>query len=258
MPDLFNLEGRIAVVTGASSGLGADAAVAYATYGADVALLDYRFEKLEETAKRVEALGKRALSIACDVSDEENVKAAVEEVIATFGKIDILLNNAGIAVSGGVEELTLEDWNRIVATNMTGVFLMSKYVIPNMKENHYGKVINIASVNALIADKNPLLWRHAYNATKAGVQGLTTGMAASYGLDNITVNSIGPGLFESGMTGDTLFKHDSLMWMYNALSPFGRPGAPGELNGTIIYLSSEASSYVSGQHIMVDGAYSII
>jgi gluconate 5-dehydrogenase len=258
MPNLFNLEGRIAVVTGASSGLGADAAVAYATYGADVALLARRVEKLEETAKKVEALGRRALPVACDVTDEKSVKAAIEKVIETFGKIDILLNNAGIAVRGGVDELALEDWNRIVATNMTGVFLVSKYVIPNMKANHYGKIINTASINAIIADKDPSLWRHAYNATKAGVRGLTTGMAASYGLDNITVNSIGPGLFESEMTENTLFKHEQFLQMYNALSPFGRPGARGELNGTIIYLSSEASSYVSGQHIIIDGGFSIV
>jgi gluconate 5-dehydrogenase len=258
MPNLFDLEGRIAVVTGASSGLGADAAVAYAAYGADVALLARRFEKLQETAKKVEALGKRALPIVCDVGDEENVKAAIEEVIATFGKIDILLNNAGITSRGGVDELKLENWDRVVATNMTGIFLMSKYVIPHMKERHYGKVINVASVNALIADKYPLLSRHAYNATKSGVRGLTMGMAASYGLDNITVNSVSPGLFETEMTKDTLFKFEPLVKTYNALSPFGRPGDHGELNGTIIYLSSEASSYVSGQHIVVDGCYSIV
>ncbi|MDR2109285.1 MAG: SDR family oxidoreductase [Coriobacteriales bacterium] len=258
MPDLFNLKGRTAVVTGASSGLGADAALAYAEYGADVALLARRTDKLGETAKKVEALGVRALPVACDVTDEQSVEAAIKTVIDAFGKIDILLNNAGIAVGGGVDSLELEDWNRIVATNLTGVFLVSKYVIPHMRKQHYGKVVNTASINAIIADKEPTLWRHAYNATKAGVRGLTMGMAASYGVDNITVNSIGPGLFESEMTENTLFKHEPFMKMYNALTPFARPGARGELNGTIIYLSSEASSYVSGQHIVIDGGFSIV
>jgi gluconate 5-dehydrogenase len=258
MADLFDLKGRIAVVTGASSGLGADAAVAYAEYGADVALLARRVEKLGETAKKVEAFGRRALPVACDVTDEQSVSVAIEKVIETFGQIDILLNNAGIAVGGGVDTLQLEDWNRIVATNLTGVFLVSKYVIPQMQKQHYGKVVNTASINAVIADKEPTLWRHAYNATKAGVRGLTMGMAASYGVDNITVNSIGPGLFESEMTENTLFKHEPFMKMYNALDPFGRAGARGELNGTIIYLSSEASSYVSGQHIIIDGGFSIV
>jgi gluconate 5-dehydrogenase len=256
--NLFDLKGRIAVVTGASSGLGADAAVAYAEHGADVALLARRVEKLGETAKKVEALGRRALPVACDVTDEQSIASAIETVISGFGKIDILLNNAGIAVGGGVDTIALEDWNRIVATNLTGVFLVSKYVIPHMREQRYGKVVNTASINAVIADKEPTLWRHAYNATKAGVRGLTAGMAASYGVDNITVNSIGPGLFESEMTENTLFKHEPFMQMYNSLTPFGRPGARGELNGTIIYLSSDASSYVSGQHIIIDGGFSII
>jgi gluconate 5-dehydrogenase len=258
MADLFNLEGKVAVVTGASSGLGADAAIAYAESGADVALLARRVEKLDETAKKVEALGRRALPVACDVMDESSVAKAVDEVIAGFGKIDILLNNAGIAVGGGVDTLALEDWNRIVSTNLTGVFLVSKYVIPSMRKSGYGRVVNTASINAIVADKEPTLWRHAYNATKAGVRGLTMGMAASYGVDNITVNSIGPGLFESEMTENTLFKHESFMKMYNGLVPLGRPGARGELNGTIIYLSCDASAYVSGQHIVIDGGFSIV
>jgi gluconate 5-dehydrogenase len=258
MANLFDLSGKVAVVTGASSGLGADAAVAYAEQGADVALLARRVEKLKVTAEKVEALGRRALPVACDVMDEANVAAAIGEVIAAFGKIDILLNNAGIAVRGGVDSLELEDWNRIVATNLTGVFLVSKYVIPHMRERKYGRVVNVASINAVLADKDPSLWRHGYNATKAGVRGLTAGMAASYGLDNITVNSIGPGLFESEMTENTLFKHEGFMNMYKALVPLGRPGARGELNGTIIYFSSDASSYVSGQHIIIDGGFSII
>ncbi|MDR2197136.1 MAG: SDR family oxidoreductase [Coriobacteriales bacterium] len=258
MAHLFDLKGRVVVITGASSGLGADAALAYAEYGADVALLARRVDKLGETAQKVEALGRRAVPVACDVTDEQSVAAAIETVIEAFGKIDILLNNAGIAVGGGVDSLALEDWDRIVATNLTGVFLVSKYVIPHMRAQHYGKVVNVASINAVIADKVPTLWRHAYNATKAGVRGLTIGMAASYGVDNITVNSVGPGLFESEMTENTLFKHEPFMEMYNSLNPAGRPAARGELNGTLIYLSSEASSYVSGQHIIIDGGISII
>jgi len=253
MKNLFDLTGKVAVVTGASSGLGADAAEAYAQYGADVALLARRKEKLEETAKRVEALGRKALSVTCDVTDEESVSQAIEQVIAEFGKIDILLNNAGVAVSGAVDQLSLEAWNKALATNMTGIFLMSKYVIPHMKANGGGKVVNIASINAVIADKVPELARHSYNATKAGVRGLTMGMAASYGMDNITVNSIGPGLFESEMTENTLFKHEGFMAAYNMQSPMGRPARRGELNGTIIYLSSDASSYVNSQHILVEG-----
>jgi gluconate 5-dehydrogenase len=258
MANLFDLKGQVAIVTGASSGLGADAAVAYAEHGADVALLARRVEKLGITAEKVEALGQRALPVVCDVSDEQSVIAAIEEVVKTFGKIDILLNNAGIFVRGGLEQVQLEDWNRIVGTNLTGVFLMSKYVIPHMRAQSYGKVVNIASINATIVDKEPPFWRHAYNATKAGVCGLTLGIAGSYGVDNITANSIGPGLFESELTVNTLFKNEPFLKTHNGINPSGRPAARGELNGTIIYLSSRASSYVTGQHIIVDGGFSIV
>lgn len=256
--NLFDLTGKVAVVTGASSGLGADAARAYAEYGADVALLARRLDRLESLATEIEKTGRRALAVACDVSDEESVKAAVKQVIDHFGKADILLNNAGVAVPGTVEEIAAGDWDRAMAINVKGMYLMCKYIVPHMRKRKYGKIVNIASINAVIGDKNPQLARHVYNASKAAVRGLTTGMAASYGLDNITVNSIGPGLFESEMTENTLFKHEDFMKLYNMLSPAGRPGRKGELNGTIVYFSSDASSYVTGQHIIVDGGTSIV
>lgn len=256
--NLFDLTGKVAVVTGASSGLGADAARAYAEYGADVALLARRLDRLESLAAEIEKTGRRALAVACDVSDEESVKAAVKQVIDHFGKADILLNDAGVAVPGTVEEIEAGDWDRAMAINVKGMYLMCKYIVPHMRKQKYGKIVNIASINAVIGDKNPQLARHVYNASKAAVRGLTTGMAASYGLDNITVNSIGPGLFESEMTENTLFKHEDFMKLYNMLSPAGRPGRKGELNGTIVYFSSDASSYVTGQHIIVDGGTSIV
>lgn len=256
--NLFDLTGKVAVVTGASSGLGADAARAYAEYGADVALLARRLDRLESLAAEIEKTGRRALAVACDVSEEESVKAAVKQVIDHFGKADILLNDAGVALPGTVEEIAAGDWDRAMAINVKGMYLMCKYIVPHMRKQKYGKIVNIASINAVIGDKNPQLARHVYNASKAAVRGLTTGMAASYGLDNITVNSIGPGLFESEMTENTLFKHEDFMKLYNMLSPAGRPGRKGELNGTIVYFSSDASSYVTGQHIIVDGGTSIV
>ena len=246
------------MVTGASSGLGADAARAYAAYGADVALLARRKERLDVLAGELRGQGVDALPVACDVSDEESIKAAVKEVLDHFGRIDILLNNAGVAVPGGVETLTPEEWDRSMNVNVKGIYLMCKYVVPQMRERKYGKIVNIASINATLADKVPELWRHSYNASKAAVRGLTIGMAASYAADNITVNSIGPGLFESEMTENTLFKHEGFMNMYNGIDPASRPGRRGELNGTIIYFSSEASSYVTGQHVIVDGGFSIV
>ena len=258
MNNLFDLTGKVAIVTGASSGLGADAARAYAEYGASVALLARRKDKLDHVVKEIEDKGGKALAVQCDVSDEQSIKSAVEEVMSQFGQIDILLNNAGVATGGSVENISVEVWDKVMDINVKGIFLMSKYVVPHMRERKYGKIVNIASINAVLADKDPSLFRHSYNASKAAVRGLTMGMAASYMQDNITVNSIGPGLFESEMTENTLLKHEPFLRAYNTISPAGRPGKKGELNGTIIYLSSDASSYVTSQHILVDGGFAIV
>ncbi len=257
MNNLFDLTGKVAIVTGASSGLGADAARAYAEYGADVALLARRKDKLDAVVKEIEAMGRRAIAIACDVSEEENVRQAVEETVSRFEKVDILLNNAGIAAGGSVETLTEAAWNQSMDINVKGIFLLCKYVIPHMKAQNYGRIVNIASVNAVVADKSPALVRHVYNTSKAAVLGLTKGMAASYAQHGIIVNAIGPGLFESEMTADTLFQHQEFMHMYNALCPASRPGAKGELNGPILFFSSDAASYTTGQFLLVDGGFTI-
>ena len=258
MKDMFNLEKKVAVVTGASSGLGHDAAVMYAEYGADLALLDLNKNDLEKVKEEIEKLGRKVIAIECDVTKEEEVKSAVSKVLEVFSHIDILLNNAGIAVRGGVETLTEDEWDKSFNVNVKGMYLLSKYIIPGMKERKYGKIVNIASVNAVIADKNDIFIRHSYNASKAAVLGLTTGMACSYAKYGITVNAIGPALFKTGMTKDTLFKSEEFLNGYNMLNPTGRPGNEKELNGTILYLSSDASSYVQGQFIIVDGGGTLV
>lgn len=258
MNNLFDLSGKVAVVCGASSGLGADAAVCYAKYGADVALLARRVEKLETVEKEIAGLGRRVISIKCDVTCEDDVRNAIEKVKAKFGRIDILLNNAGVAVKGGVDSLSESDWDKSFNTNVKGMFFTSKYVVPIMIDQKYGHIVNIASVNAVIADKNDLFIRHSYNASKAAVLGLTKGMACSYAKYGITVNAIGPALFKTEMTASTLFKSDEFLKGYSYQNPTSRPANPGELNGTIIYLSSDAASYVQGQFIIVDGGASIV
>lgn len=256
--DLFDLTGKVAVVTGASAGLGADAALAYAQAGADVALLARRAEKLAAVKQEIEKTGRRVAAIPCDVTSEESVKNAINTVMGTFGHIDILLNDAGVAVRGGVDTLTAEEWDKSFNTNVKGIFLVCKYVVPQMKVQKYGKIVNIASVNAVLGDKNDMFIRHSYNASKAAVLGLTTGMACSYAKYGITVNAIGPALFESEMTANTLFKSEKFLQGYDLLNPSGRPGRKGELNGTVLYLSSDASSYVQGQFIVVDGGGALV
>ncbi|MCU6762972.1 Gluconate 5-dehydrogenase [uncultured Roseburia sp.] len=255
---MFNLKGKVAVVTGASSGLGADAARAYAKAGASVAILARRKEKLEALAEELKSDHTNVLAVSCDVTDEASVKSAVQQVIEHFGKIDILLNNAGIAVKGGVDTLSQDDWNRSMDTNVKGIFLVSKYVVPHMMEQHYGKIINTSSVNAFIGDKADLFIRHSYNASKSAVLGLSMGMAASYGKYNITVNTICPGLFESEMTSSTLFQSEEFLKAYSYQCPLGRPGQPGELNGAILFFSSDASSYITGQFMIIDGGTSFV
>lgn len=252
------LKDKVAIVTGASSGIGKSAAIAMAKEGAKVAVFARRLEKLEEVKKEIEALGQEALAVQCDVVDEEQVKAGVEKVAKEFGHIDILFNNAGIAVRGGVHQLSLEEWNRSMDINVKGIYLVSKYVIPYMIEQKYGKVINTASINGFIADKSEMFIRHSYNASKAAVIGLTKGMAASYGVHNITVNAIGPALFETEMTATTLFASKEFLAHYNAVNPMARPGKIGELNGTILYFASDMSSYTTGQTLFVDGGLTIV
>ncbi|MCP1101642.1 SDR family oxidoreductase [Lachnospiraceae bacterium PAL113] len=255
---MYDLKGKVAVITGASSGLGADAARGYAKEGANVALLARRVEKLEALAEELKAFNVDVFIHSCDVTDEESVKTAMEAVHSHFKRVDILLNNAGIAVRGGVHDMSVEDWDKSLNTNLKGIFLSSKYVIPYMMEQEYGKIVNIASINAVIADKQDVFIRHSYNASKSGVLGITKGMAASYGKYNITVNAVGPGLFESEMTENTLFKSSDFLNGYNYQCPMGRPGKRGELNGVILFFSSEMSSYVSGQFVIVDGGTSIV
>lgn len=258
MTNMFDLTGKVAVVTGASSGLGYDAAYAYAEYGANVVLLARRYERLVALKEKIESeTGRRALAIKCDVMVEEEVKAAVEQAIAEFGKIDILLNDAGTNILGDVVSLKTEDWNTVVNTNLRGPFLMCKYVVPHMKERGYGKIVNIASVNAIMADKDDWIQRPVYNATKAGVVGLTKALCTHLAKYGITANAIGPGLFPTEMTYD-LLEVKPYMDNFIAKNPSGRIANPGELNGAVIYLSSDASSYCQGQFIVVDGGDQLV
>lgn len=258
MKDLFDLTGKVAVVTGASSGLGRDAAIAYAEYGADIVLIARRYDRLVALREQIEkSTGRRALAVKCDVTVETEVKTAIESALSTFGKIDILLNCAGTNILGDVVNLKTEDWDTVVNTNLRGPFLMSKYVIPSMKKQGYGKIVNIASVNAVMADKQDWIQRPVYNASKAGVVGLTKAMATHLAKSGITVNAIGPGLFRTEMTED-LFALKPYMENFCQHNPSDRPANPGELNGAVLFLSSDASKYVQGQFIVVDGGDQLV
>lgn len=255
---MFDFKGQYAVITGASSGLGRDMAIAFAQAGANVAVLARRKEKLEALAQEIEALGVRAIAVACDVADDASVKAAVESITKEFPRIDILVNNAGIAVRGTIDTMTDEEWDRSFDVNVKGIVHTGRYIVPIMKKQSYGRIVNISSVNALVSDKNDPFLRHSYNASKASVWGLTRAMAASYAKDNISVNAIGPGLFASEMTQDTLLASEEFVGYYNHLTPAGRIGDKGELNGAVLFLSSKEAAYVHGNMIFVDGGIRLV
>ena len=256
----FDITGKTAVVTGASSGLGAVAAVAYAAAGANVVLIGRRMDRLLCTEQRIRAVRSETcvLALSCDVTDADAAAVAVENVEREFGKVDILLNNAGITKAGTVETMSEEEWRGIFAVNVDGMYHMARAVVPAMKERKNGKIINISSVNAYIGTKGDEGSKHAYNASKSAVIGLTRGMSATYMKYGITVNAICPGLFRTEMTEEELTVNKLYERTYNAICPAGRIGAEGELNGTVLYLSSDASRYVTGQVITVDGGASLV
>lgn len=255
MKNLFDLTGKVAVVTGASSGLGMQFARALASQGADVAVIARRYEKLTALCKDIEAMGRKALPVKCDVTKEDDVEKAVSEVIEQFGKIDILVNNAGVAAGDGIENLSEEDWDKVLDTNLKGVYLFSKHVVPYMEEKKYGKIINTASMWGVVG--NAAMPATAYHASKGGVVNLTKALAGELAKYNITVNAIGPGFFESEMTKDIVYNEGFKAYL-NSRCPMKRLGQPGELDGIIIYLASDASSYTTGQTICVDGGWTAV
>lgn len=258
MKNLFDLTGKLAVVTGASSGLGRDAAYAYAQQGADVVVMARRYDRLLEVKEKIEKeYGRRAMAIRCDITVEEDIESAVQQIIEVFGRIDILLNNAGTNALGDVMTLPTSDWDNVVNTNLRGCFLTSKYIVPHMIKQQYGKIVNIASINAIMCDKEDWIQRPVYNATKAGVVGLTKAMATHLAKHNITVNAVGPGLFATEMT-ESLLAVEPYMNMINSINPSSRYGNKGELNGAVLFFSSDASSFVQGQFVIVSGGMELV
>lgn len=255
MQNLFNLSNKVAVITGAANGLGYELSKLYASYGADIVMLDIEFNKLDNLVKEVKSFGVEALAVQCDVTKEEDIKNVVSKVLNTFNKVDILVNNAGISSNGTVEDIEEAEWKKVMDTNVKSIYLMIKYLIKDMKLREYGKIINIASVCGLIS--NPSIPLHAYNTSKAAVINLTKSLAVSYAKDGITVNAIAPSLFKTKMTKN-LIKNDDFIQMYQKLCPMGRSGNLQELHGGALYFASDASSYTTGQTLFIDGGISCV
>jgi len=251
--ELFALTGRVAIVTGASRGLGEEMAEGLAEAGAALTICARRDQWLTPTLERLRGLGFRVEGMVADVSKPADVQAVVDKTMATFGRIDILVNNAGISWGAAPEEMPLDKWQKVIDVNLTGAFLFAQAAGREMLKREYGRIINIASISGLHAAVNGPHYA-AYAASKAGLMGLTRELAASWGRHNIRVNAIAPGFFRSRLADPVLPLAEPSI---KATNPISRIGAEGELKGVCVFLASDASNYITGQTIVVDGGRTI-
>jgi NAD(P)-dependent dehydrogenase (short-subunit alcohol dehydrogenase family) len=252
---LFDLEGRVAIVTGASSGLGVSFAKGLAGAGARVVLAARRIDRLEALAADLEATGARALAVACDVTNEDAVDALVEAARERFGRIDVLVNNAGASNIVPAEEESVSSFRQIVDVNLIGAFVCAQRVGRVMLEAGAGSIVNVSSILGLVASGQ--IKQASYCASKGAVVQLTRELAAQWARRGVRVNGIAPGWFASEMTAGMFSDERSLRWV-RGRDPMGRPGLEEELVGPLVFLASDASSYVTGQTIAVDGGWTIV
>lgn len=256
MKNYFDLTGRVAVVTGASTGLGLQMAKAFANQGANLVLLARRMNLLEQNAKDItEEFGVEVLPFACDITKTENVIAAVQATMERFGRVDILVNNAGTGAVANAEDITDEQFKHEMDIDLFGTFVCAREFGKEMIKAKYGRIINIASMYGLVG--NMIVGSSPYHAAKGGVVNLTRALAAEWGKHGITVNSICPGYFYTDLTTTTL---DSAYFQALAKNniPSQRYGKQGELDTCAIFLASPSSTYVNGQNIAVDGGYTCV
>lgn len=255
MESTYNLNGKIALITGASSGLGVQFARALASHGVKVALAARRLDKVKMLEEDIHSHGGEAAAFQLDVTRSEEVKGVIEHIIARFGRIDILVNNAGVSEIAPAESMTDDAWKKVIDTNLTAVFSVTREVGKTMIANSYGKIINISSMYGVVANSAfPVV---NYHASKFGVVGITKALAAEWAKYSITVNAIGPGFFESEMTSAAIHTEDFTKYV-EAFCPMRRIGKAGELDGALLFLASDQSSYVTGQIICVDGGWTSI
>jgi NAD(P)-dependent dehydrogenase (short-subunit alcohol dehydrogenase family) len=246
---LFDLTGRVAIVTGGSVGLGRQMAEGLAEMGANVVLCARKKERCQQAAEDLQKLGVQTLALACDVKNPADIQQVADATIAQFGRIDILINNAGTSWGAPVEEMRLEQWNKVIETNLTGTFLFSQTVGKIMIGQHRGKIINIASVAGL-RGASPEFQAIGYHASKGGVIIFTKDLACKWGIHNIQVNSIAPGWFPTNMS-QVLIERNKDTFLKTI--PLGRFGNENDLKGAAVFLASAASDFVTGHVLVVDG-----
>ena len=248
---LFDLKGKVALVTGTSRGLGQYFGRALAKAGADLVITSRNPDTLKPFQKEVEALGRKALPLPLDVRDYASIQAMTAAVMEHYGKIDVLVNNAGCNVRKPAVEITWDDWNLVLETNLRGTFFVSQSVARHMIPRKYGRIINIGSVTCVagFAGLGP------YGASRGGVKQLTMSLADDWGVHGITVNCLAPGWFKTAQNAVMYEDQEWVEYLRDRI-PLKRPGQPTDLDGAVVFLASDASEYVTAQTLLVDGGIS--
>jgi NAD(P)-dependent dehydrogenase (short-subunit alcohol dehydrogenase family) len=250
MQDLFDLSGKVAIVTGTSRGLGQYFGRALAKAGADLVITSRKLSSLTKFKKEIESLGRKALAVQVDVLSQSDIENMVRTAIKEYGKIDILVNNAGLNIRSPSADFSWQDWDTVLDTNLKGNFFCAQAVAKEMIKRKYGRIINMGSCTCVFGMEGIT----PYTASRGGVLMMTKSLAAEWGKYGITVNVLAPGWFK---TAQNAALYENKQWVENITSriPLNRPGLPHDLDGTVIFLASDASAYITGQMILVDGGF---
>ena len=252
MENMFNLEGKVAIVTGGNGGIGKGIARGFAGMGADIAIAARNLQKTAEAEREIkEAFSVQVLGLKVDVADEEHVKAMVAQTLEKFGRIDILVNNAGINIRKMPQDYLVSEWDQVIDANLRSAFLCSQAVYPAMKKAGGGKIINIGSMTSIFGGAKLA----PYGTSKGGIVQLARSLAAAWAADNIQVNAILPGWIDTDLTKQARIDLAGLDESVKSRTPVRRWGEPQDLAGTAVFLASRASDFVTGVALPVDGGF---
>ncbi|MFQ6036005.1 MAG: SDR family NAD(P)-dependent oxidoreductase [Sedimentisphaerales bacterium] len=250
MEKLFDLSGKVAIVTGTSRGLGQYFARALAKAGADLVITSRDLSRLTKFEQEIESLGRKALPVQLDVLSQSDIENMVRETIKEYGKIDILVNNAGLNIRHPSAEFPWEDWDTVLDTNLKGAFFCAQAVAKEMIKRKYGRIINVGSCTCVFGMEGIA----PYTASRTGILGVTRSLAAEWGKYGITVNVLAPGWFKTAQNA-VLYENKEWVDYITSRIPLNRPGQPNDLDGAVVFLASDASAYITGQIILVDGGF---